>query len=409
MAYLGSSMTASQENITLNSNYSSIEEICKSVLSPYLEFANTYKDIHLQTLKERISVTLTASMMRARENKGSDYLEEWIRQVENVVTSDTLRVQMIRLKASQDVLSLVGLTFEELESITWSNVKSLLRSKATKPSVLEATNNLLTNVMGPDEDVWAFKASLHTKYINQCTALGVDNLKKTFEEILSFTMTSLMSDKSKFMYFDAIISDCETTLQELETNFQDPIKRKFLFNDMRYENQVTNLEYRPKDPSCTTSLINKPNMSPNILYDTPYENRQIKDSILSDDNKSMPLKSKDLSIKQTYEYSKTDICRPKITRKWNDWKCKTCSTTNSGHFHICSNCRDHATVRQTPHESWKCTKCPYGRNNWINYQFCSSCLEPNENVPYFKLRDRSKLTPFGRESTWSPILPIINP
>ena len=146
-------MTAPQESITSSSNYSLIE----SILSPFLEFATTQNDLHLQMLKDRISITLTASMMRARENKGSNYLEEWIRQVENVVTSDTLRVQMIRLKASQDVLSLLGLTIDELKSISWPKAKSLLRSKVTKPSISEATHTLLSNVMGPDEDVWALK------------------------------------------------------------------------------------------------------------------------------------------------------------------------------------------------------------------------------------------------------------
>ena len=406
MASLGSNMTAPQESITSSSNYSAIE----SLLSPFLEFATTQNDINLQMLKDRISITLTASMMRARENKGLNYLEEWIRQVEDVVTSDTLRVQMIRLKASQDVLSLLGLTIDELKSISWPKAKSLLRSKVTKPSISEATHALFSNVMGPDEDVWAFKASLHTKYKNKCTALGVDNLKKSFEEILSFTITSAMTEKSKYMYSDAIITDCETTLQELETITKDHIKRKTLYYESKYEHQVTNLENQPIDPNNTTPRINKPSIASNTLLDRPYINRQIKDNILPDNiDKSMSLKSNDLYIKQTYKGYNSDIHSPKITKEWNDWRCSRCSIINSGHFHICSNCRNQATLRQIPHQSWQCTNCHFGRNNWVAYQYCSSCLEPNEYIPKYKLRDKRKLTPFGRESTWSPILPIINP
>ena len=234
-------MNTPLDDINSRLNYSAIEQICKSVLSPFFDMISLYKNVNINILADKIKYELTASLMRAKNNKGSQYLENWLKNVESVVTSNELRIQMLILRASRDVLSLIDLNVDELKTMQWANIKSLLRSKVTKPSVLEITDNLLSRVMKPSEDIWAFRAILHNDYKDSCKALGVSNLNKSFNEILSFCITANMSSKARFMFNDPLTNDCETTMLELEAIMKDPSARNLLF-----ENKENNRDVKPE-------------------------------------------------------------------------------------------------------------------------------------------------------------------
>ena len=308
-------------------------------------------------------------------------------------------------------------------------MKNTLRSKATKPSAFEVTDRLLSKVMKQNDDIWAFKAVLQTEYNYYCEALGQRVLKKTFDEILSFTITAGMSNRSIYLYRDQLINNCEKTMYELEHVMRNSVTRNLLFDNNEEKTIIA------KETSHHESLSNhlaRSDYSSSKLCNT-YVNRVMEPIILSDDrdNKAMQLKIdghnlyKDQNTKRnvtnqlsrTYQSPTSDISRPtrnnerlKVVSKWYDWKCQKCSQINPGHFSKCLNCKDQATLRQIPSDSWRCTACPHGRNNWSNYNYCSSCLEPNQNVPRNKLCFKPKLLKtFGREMTWSPILPVINP
>ena len=84
-----------------------IEQICKSVVSTFAGMANVYMDRNIQLLKDQVSIFLTAQLMRADKGNGLKNLNHWIKQVENCASSNSLRIQMIRLKADPDVLNLI--------------------------------------------------------------------------------------------------------------------------------------------------------------------------------------------------------------------------------------------------------------------------------------------------------------
>ena len=87
-------MNAPLVDINSSLTYSAIEQICKSDLSPCLDMISIYRDVNMNTLGDRIKYELTASLMRAKNNKGSQYLENWLKNVESVVTSKELRIQI---------------------------------------------------------------------------------------------------------------------------------------------------------------------------------------------------------------------------------------------------------------------------------------------------------------------------
>ena len=109
-----------------------IEQVCKSVISPFTEIAKCYRDADIQCVKDRVTMFLTAELMRAEKGNGIKNLKCWIKQVENCTSSNSIRIQMLRLKANPDVLSLINKTVDELQGITWLEVKSLLRAGKMK-------------------------------------------------------------------------------------------------------------------------------------------------------------------------------------------------------------------------------------------------------------------------------------
>ena len=136
---------------------------------------------------------------------------------------------MVRLKADPDVPNLIKRSEVHLLDMTWAEVKTLLTAKATKATMWEATDGLLEHAMTESDDICAFKSRLQTEYNETCKVLGVTRLRKSFEEILSFTATCNMTKKSRLMYAEALITDCEKTVDELEEATRDPSYKKSLF------------------------------------------------------------------------------------------------------------------------------------------------------------------------------------
>ena len=286
--------------------------------------------------------------------------------------------------------------------------------------------------MKPSEDIWAFRAILHNDYRESCQALGVPNLNKSFNEILSYTLMAGMSSRARFIFSDPLINDCETTMLELEAIMKDPSARNLLFENKEtteMPNKTLNNKCSPKNLDISENSAIEPE-STRKLCNVPYIKKTIDPNTLCDDtpNVSMhlPIEDRQLNkdhdidrntlyqVSYTHQQPKSDISKPRNYERlnnihqWNDWKCHHCDSVNSGHYYRCLKCHAEATLRQIPSQSWKCKHCIHGRNNWAKYHYCSSCLEPNESIPKDKLHNKQHLIPFGRESTWYPILPIID-
>ena len=171
---------------------------------------------------------LTAKLMRAEKGNGINNLKCWIKQVENCTSSDSICIEMLRLKANPDVLCLINKTIDELQGMTWLEVKSLLRAKATKVTIWEATDEILKYVMTEEDDIFAFAARLQAEYKEACESLGVSSLKISYEELLSYTVTVGMCDKYRYMYNKSLILDYDSTLIEMEIAMRDlSIKQLF--------------------------------------------------------------------------------------------------------------------------------------------------------------------------------------
>ena len=153
------------------------------------------------------------------------------------------------LKADPDVLSLINKSVDDLQGMSWSCIKTLLKAKSTKKTIWEGTDELLTNVMTEKDDIYAFAARLQTTYKQTCQNLGVPKLKLSYEEVLSHTVTVGMCNNYKYIYGEPLINDCESTLVEIEKAMQDPISKKLFFKN-------SNNKSLPKHPDTVATIIN---------------------------------------------------------------------------------------------------------------------------------------------------------
>ena len=413
-------------------DFEMIEQVCKSVISPFTEMANGYRDADIQRVKDRVTMFLTAKLMRAEKGNGINNLNCWIKQVENCTSSDSICIQMLRLKANPDVLCLINKTIDELQEMTWLEVKSLLRAKSTKVTIWEVTDELLTHVMTEEDDIFAFAAKLQAEYKEACESLGVSRLKISYEELLSYTVTVGMCDKYRFMYKKSLIFDCDSTLMEMEIAMRDPSIKQLFFKKINNQSMTQkSKQYRPVPIKqhiiapiiCPPAKTFNPHMQKhkdNYLYD--YEDHECNNTteILRPDtfqryaqydgHKHIRNSAHQIPYTQDKFWPKKKDKRRETVKKWHDWKCKDCGQINSGHFYKCIDCGNQASVWEHPLDSWQCQNCSFGRNNWFEDHYCSSCLEPNKNIPYDQLREKSpKLKAFGRAVSWKPVLPVISP
>ena len=211
--------------------------------------ANIFKDSNIHIIKNQVTMFLTAQLMRAEKGNGLKNLNRWINQVENCASSDSLRIQMIRLKADPDVLSLINKSVDDLQGLSWPGIKTLLKAKATKKPIWKGTDELMTNIMTEKDDIYAFAARLQTTYKQTCQDLGVPKLKLSYEKVLSHTVTEGMCNNYKYIYSEPLINDCENTLVEIEKAMQDPISKKLFFKN-------SNNKSVRKHPDTIASILN---------------------------------------------------------------------------------------------------------------------------------------------------------
>ena len=445
-----------------------IERVCKSVVSPFAEMAKNYRDGDAQLAKDRVTFVLTAALMRAGKGKGLNNVIKWIKAVENSAGSDSLRIQMVRLKADPDVLCLINVKEMELLNMTWDEIKALLTAKATKATMWEATDELLEHTMKESDDICAFSSRLRTDYDETCKALGVTKLRKSFEEILSFTATCNMTRKARLMYAEPLINDCQRTVEEIEEASRDPTYKKSLFgpgSSQRILNQEATISGVNRGRSVWGSSDTKthPNMAAVIQDEwqtsniptqeywngmpSPGESRQPfstqagreYDSFGQDITMVAAISNREQEKAKRNPYwqekktsynryqsnypsnrnspqrgdtqrSEKSEKRREALSQWFDWSCPNCKKHNSGRFCKCFYCGEQATPRQIPKTSWQCKNCAFGRNTWIGDHYCTSCLQANPEIPEDK---RNKLPynaeGYGRSSKWTPIEPAISP
>ena len=329
---------------------------------------------------------------------------------------------MVRLKADPDVLNLINKSEVELLDMTWTEVKTLMTAKAIKATMWEATDGLLEHAMTESDDICAFKSRLQTEYNETCRVLGVTRLRKSFEEILSFTATCNMTRKGRLMYAEALITDCEKTVDELEEATRDPSYKKSLFESSsaqrRLDPDVRLVDSRQpfssqagqeydlsgQDSPMVAAISNR---GQEKTRKNPYW--QEKKPAYNNYQSSYPTRRNSPQKGET-QRSEKSTKRREALNQWFDWSCKTCNKHNSGRFCKCFYCGEHATERQIPQNSWQCKSCAFGRNTWIGDHYCTSCLEPNPDIP----ADRRNRLPnnaegYGRSSKWTPIEPAIPP
>ena len=226
-------------------NISVIEQVCKSVVSPITEIVKGYQESDAQQVMDHVTMFLTAAKMRAKKGGGLRNVDCWIKQVENCTLSDPLRIQMVKLRADPDVLCLINKTENNLRKMTWLEVKALLLAKATKPTLMEATEELLLHAMTEKDDIFAFAAKLQNKYKETCQAFGVSKLKKSFAELLSFTVTCNMTKRARFLYAEAFKKDYEKTIKDLEEASRDSTYKKSLFDSSQNMKSIPILPHAP--------------------------------------------------------------------------------------------------------------------------------------------------------------------
>ena len=87
-----SSIKSTEVNQPSVLNVKEIEHICQSIMSPFTDMANIFKDSNILIIKNQMTMFLTAQLMRAEKGNGLKNLNRWINQVENCASSDSLRI-----------------------------------------------------------------------------------------------------------------------------------------------------------------------------------------------------------------------------------------------------------------------------------------------------------------------------
>ena len=142
-----------------------------------------------------MKIELNTSLLTEGSYKGLKHLNDWIKEVELLASSDWTRVQMIKLAAQPSVLDLIGIEKEELKKLTWEDMKKLLVDTIPELDPWKAARHLMDKPMTADDNILAFAANLKEKYKDICRATRQEELQPGYNQILAAAVLGNMDLK----------------------------------------------------------------------------------------------------------------------------------------------------------------------------------------------------------------------
>ena len=369
--------------------------------------------------KRSIKKVLTLEGLKGGLDKSLKHLSDWIAEVEDNCTSDSLRVRMIQLRADRPIARLLKLDDDnQLKKTSWEELKKMLIAKVPEFDPREAAKRLMKKNLTAEDDIEAFVACLHEEYQEICKATGLSELRPGWSTILAFAITGKMNDVSRALYLNDIINNPDETIRELEKSFvKSKDFQKGLFEEV---NKPTERLRTPQQTTATTvgaqqsvyalaptSSIQGAQQSEHHPYNStresqPFQGQVGRNGASSGHGNRLPNHTE----------------RQAAFSTWKDWICARCNGNNSGGFYTCGaqNCNGQATQRQVPPDSWQCRRrdrfhriC--GQNVWSGDHYCYTDLSANPAIhPNFLREQTLQVRPLPRiQQIWPSQLPSIEP
>ena len=399
-------------------------------------------------VRKDMKIELNTSLLTEGSYKGLKHLNDWIKEVELLASSDRTRVQMIKLAAQPSVLDLIGIEKEEeLKNLTWEDLKKLLVDTIPELDPWKAARHLMEKPMTANDNILAFAANLKEKYKEVCRATKQEELPPGYNQILAAAVLGNMDFKAKWTYRNSILTDPAGTIKQMAYFFNqsEDYKRSLFENASKsvgqegavtggkrtdttqYEKSnyvVPDMTPAPVQPTYpmmsmsthaggmyateeTTHVVHVNTATP--VTSTPYMERH---QVEVPDVRQNGFLTGSHHIEGNGSRSPISERRRICFRQWQDWRCATCRTRNPATWFTCNkqNCDGRATDQQLPEESWQC-ELTCGQTNWLGDQYCNSCLKPNPHINADQLRPRNNdLRPRPRhQQRWFSRPPILEP
>ena len=376
-------------------------------------------------VRKDMKLELNTALLTEGNYKGLKHLNEWIKEVELLTSSDKARVQMIKLAAQPSVMELLGIEKKNLPEMTWEDLKKLLVDNIPELDPWKAARHLMDKPMTANDNILAFAANLKEEYKDICRATGKKDIQPGYNNILAAAVLGNMDFKAKWTYSNSIINDPNGTIKEMAKFFNqsEDYKRSLFVNpsipgstggqqtaSTQYGigsygvQHVTLSAVQSTYPTIPTPVNTRTPMT----YVSGMEGNQRDDPTMGQNNFRTGSPNNEGNGSRSPISERRRIC----FRQWNDWKCVACLSRNPATWYTCNkeSCDGQATERQIPPNSWQClTSC--GQTNWEGDQYCNGCSGPNPHISPDQLRHKSDdLRPRPRhKQRWFCRSPILEP
>ena len=175
--------------------------------------ATNWSNRDVTEAKKSITAFLTLEGLKGEDEKGLKHLSDWITEVEEHCTEDSMRVRMIKLKADKSIVKLLNLDDErQFKKTTWEELKKMLIARVPEFDPREAGKRLMKKNLTAGDDIEAFVARLHGEYIEICKATGLTEIRPGWSTILAHAIVGKMNYVSRAAYLNDIISHPEITI-----------------------------------------------------------------------------------------------------------------------------------------------------------------------------------------------------
>ena len=174
-------------------------------------------------LKLRGQITqLTIDALLQDGSIGWKNLIYWIQQIEKNTENDFIRMNLIRLTVSEDLMMLIDIDVENKNwkhSVTWDTIKMKLFQLVPENNIDEVTIDILKTKMSQEDNIWVYTSQVRKKYRGACELFGVNTLPISLGQTIASAVTGNMTLDGQMIYYDRLLTDPKDTIDKMGKSF----------------------------------------------------------------------------------------------------------------------------------------------------------------------------------------------